>query len=69
MPTRRSLPKFDHHRCRSTGWCITVCPTDCLDMWNDRPYVRLPQACIDCSACVQVCPVQAVEMVPATVGE
>jgi ferredoxin--NADP+ reductase len=41
-----------------------VCPVDCIvpgpndDEWTDF-YID-PQACIDCGACVPVCPVDAI---------
>ncbi|MFO0946725.1 MAG: 4Fe-4S binding protein [Planctomycetota bacterium] len=59
---RMPLPLFDHQSCKTTGWCVDTCPTDCLDLWNDRPYLNLPQACISCGLCEQVCPTSAVSL-------
>jgi ferredoxin len=47
--------------------CVEVCPTDCIHPKKDDPrfageaklYIDAPN-CIDCSACVPVCPVQAI---------
>ena len=61
MP-RLTLPVFDHAACRTSGLCVTLCPTDCLDLWNDRPGVKYPQACVSCAVCEIVCPTNAVRV-------
>ena len=42
--------------------CVEVCPVDCIsaDPAVDRKFHIDPEACIDCGACVPVCPVQAI---------
>jgi ferredoxin len=59
---RRHLPELDHNRCRGSGRCIAVCPTDALDLWNDRPLLLRPDACLSCGACVLVCPTNAISI-------
>ena len=44
--------------CRFTQ-CVTVCPVDCFHMDDKRTYID-PEECIDCGACVPVCPVSAI---------
>jgi NAD-dependent dihydropyrimidine dehydrogenase PreA subunit len=39
--------------------CIEVCPVDCI-YETDRMLVIHPDECIDCTACVPVCPVEAI---------
>jgi NAD-dependent dihydropyrimidine dehydrogenase PreA subunit len=41
--------------------CIRVCPVACIqgDVGKDRKLYIDPDACIDCGACVPVCPVNA----------
>jgi ferredoxin len=47
--------------------CITVCPVDCIHPTPDEPgfaeaeqlYID-PGECIDCGACVDECPVEAI---------
>jgi ferredoxin len=39
--------------------CIDVCPVDCIHEF-DRQLVIDPEECIDCGACVEPCPVQAI---------
>jgi NAD-dependent dihydropyrimidine dehydrogenase PreA subunit len=57
--------------------CVDVCPVDCIHPRKDEPefetatmlYIH-PEECIDCGACVPVCPVTAiydsVDTVPAS---
>jgi ferredoxin len=44
--------------CRYTE-CVTLCPVDCFHGDGERLYID-PEACINCAACVPVCPVQAI---------
>lgn len=45
-------------RCRFTD-CVTVCPVACFHGDEEMLYID-PGVCIDCSACVPVCPVHAI---------
>ncbi|MFQ3593430.1 MAG: ferredoxin family protein [Gemmataceae bacterium] len=57
------LPMLDSRRCRGSGDCIRVCPTQCLEA---RPpigvYLARPAECISCGLCMVVCPEQAIEL-------
>jgi ferredoxin len=44
--------------CRFTE-CVTVCPVSCFHGDDHMPYID-PDDCIQCQACVPVCPVQAI---------
>lgn len=44
--------------CRFTD-CVTVCPVACFHYDDDMLYID-PDVCIDCSACIPECPVQAI---------
>ncbi len=44
--------------CRYTE-CVSVCPVDCFHGGPDRLYID-PEVCIDCAACVPICPVKAI---------
>lgn len=44
--------------CRFTD-CVTHCPVDCFRSDTNRLYID-PDVCIDCSACVDACPVHAI---------
>jgi len=45
-------------RCRFTD-CVTVCPVDCFHGDDEMLYID-PEVCIDCGACIPLCPVQAI---------
>lgn len=41
--------------------CVEVCPMDCIHGAEADPMVYIdPEECIDCDACVPVCPVEAI---------
>ncbi|MDH3637843.1 MAG: ferredoxin family protein [Gammaproteobacteria bacterium] len=44
--------------CRFTD-CVTVCPVECFHGDDEMLYID-PEVCIDCSACIEECPVQAI---------
>jgi ferredoxin len=44
--------------CRYTE-CVSVCPVDCFHGSDQRLYID-PEVCIDCAACVPMCPVKAI---------
>ena len=60
--------------CTRQGDCVEVCPVDCIvpaakddSEWGDSFYID-PDTCIDCGACMSVCPPEAIfrdEDVPA----
>ena len=39
--------------------CIEECPVDCIYEGERMMYIH-PTECIDCAACEQVCPVEAI---------
>ncbi|MCY4369662.1 MAG: 4Fe-4S binding protein [bacterium] len=39
--------------------CVDVCPVDCIHEGEDQFYID-PIECVDCYACVPVCPVKAI---------
>ncbi len=39
--------------------CVQVCPVDCFYEGPEQLYIH-PDECIDCGACVDVCPVVAI---------
>ncbi|MFQ5937090.1 MAG: 4Fe-4S binding protein [Acidiferrobacterales bacterium] len=45
-------------RCRFTD-CVTVCPVACFHGDEEMLYID-PEVCIDCSACIPTCPVEAI---------
>lgn len=41
------------------GSCVDVCPVDCIYEGEEKRYIN-PLECIDCGACLSVCPVLAI---------
>ncbi len=41
------------------GSCVLACPVNCIYEGEDQFYIN-PEECIDCTHCVEVCPVGAI---------
>ncbi|MDW9433008.1 ferredoxin [Sinorhizobium meliloti] len=46
------------HKCRFTE-CVDVCPVGCFRLGDDMVYIAADD-CIECRACIPVCPVSAI---------
>lgn len=44
--------------CRFTD-CVSHCPVECFHADAERLYID-PNVCVDCGACIPVCPVHAI---------
>lgn len=60
MSKTRELPMLDERRCTGCGDCVTICPTDCLAMAGELPWLPRPYDCIGCYACEIICPGDAI---------
>jgi len=58
----QELPRLDNTRCTGRGDCVSICPTQCLEMAGQIPWLPRPGDCISCSLCVLVCPDEALTM-------
>lgn len=63
------IPRLDSTRCTGRGDCVTVCPTHCLAMAGQMPWLPRPGDCISCTLCVLVCPDEALTMTHSTDAE
>jgi len=52
--------KVDQEKCTGCGACIDECPSEAIEMDNDK--AKVTDACVDCGACVDACPVEAISM-------
>ena len=49
-------------RCVHCGYCVNYCPTNALNMNEDRSIDFDSQRCTTCGICVEICPFKAMEM-------
>jgi NAD-dependent dihydropyrimidine dehydrogenase PreA subunit len=56
------LPELIESRCIGCSDCVAVCPTRCLAMAGNRPWLPRPADCIACGACEAVCPTEAIRL-------
>ena len=50
------------HQCSHPA-CVRVCPTECLEMQGEIPWLPRPLDCVSCSTCCLVCPADALRLV------
>ena len=53
--------KIDRYRCGYCGACVTVCPTEAIDLMGVWIEIK-DNECNGCKACVNICPVGALEL-------
>jgi formate hydrogenlyase subunit 6/NADH:ubiquinone oxidoreductase subunit I len=58
----RILPSLDQTLCTGCRDCVQVCPTDCLEMQGDYPWLPRPGDCVACALCMLICPARAISM-------
>lgn len=47
-------------KCDKSGICRDFCPVDAISE-GEMKYIIDPELCIDCGACVEACPIAAIE--------
>ena len=53
--------KIIEDKCDYCGTCVTVCPTDCIELDHDLIEIEHPK-CIDCNLCVYICPIEVLKI-------
>jgi ferredoxin len=55
-------PYISQEICNGCRECIRICPYDVFSDDNGTVSVSRPEDCIECTSCVDSCPVQAIYM-------
>jgi thioredoxin reductase/NAD-dependent dihydropyrimidine dehydrogenase PreA subunit len=56
------IHSINDDRCTGCDACVTVCPTDVLELVNNKSKVQRFSDCIQCEQCVSACPTTALIM-------
>lgn len=57
---RRIIPNIDLERCNACGSCVALCPTQAVEIVNDKAAIVRPDACTYCDVCETFCPEGAI---------
>ncbi len=53
---------LDEDSCLECGACVSLCPTDALQLTKDFSIELNEEKCVYCDACVPACPVKALSL-------
>ncbi|MCM2277602.1 MAG: 4Fe-4S binding protein [Oligoflexia bacterium] len=60
------MPYFINSSCNKCGVCLPECPTGSIIEGKDR-FIIDADTCAEHRACVNVCPVEAIAIIPAKI--
>ena len=52
--------QLDENKCTGCGMCLDVCPHEVFKMNSKKVMIQNRDACMECGACSQNCPVNAI---------
>ena len=52
-------PKVNNDLCTGCSVCVESCPTEVLEIVNDKCVVSKPDECTDCQDCIATCATEA----------
>jgi NAD-dependent dihydropyrimidine dehydrogenase PreA subunit len=47
--------KIDKDKCQGCGECVDICPSEVLEMVDEKANQANPDECAGCESCVEVC--------------
>lgn len=53
--------EIDYDKCKGHGTCVEECPSEVFDLVEDKATCPGIDDCIECCACVESCPEDAIK--------
>jgi NAD-dependent dihydropyrimidine dehydrogenase PreA subunit len=54
-------PEVDEDACTGCGTCVDNCPSEVIEIVDDKAKIVNPDDCVDCGACEENCPASAIK--------
>ncbi|NVM54763.1 MAG: 4Fe-4S binding protein [Candidatus Helarchaeota archaeon] len=55
-------PIIDVDACTGCGTCVENCPSEVLEVQDDKVKIVNADDCVECGACEENCPAEAIKM-------
>ena len=52
----------DKEKCNGCGECVDICPSEVLELVDEKCEVAKIEECLGCESCVETCPESAIEL-------
>lgn len=53
-------PTIDQEKCTGCGECVDICPSEVLELVNEKAEAVHAEECVGCESCIEVCEQEAI---------
>lgn len=53
-------PFIDEQKCIGCGECVDICPSEVLELVDEKAVVEIAEECVGCESCIEVCEQEAI---------
>ena len=54
------VPLIDEEKCIGCGECVDICPSEVLELLNEKAVAVNEEECVGCESCIEVCEQDAI---------
>jgi NAD-dependent dihydropyrimidine dehydrogenase PreA subunit len=54
------VPLIDEEKCIGCGECVDICPSEVLELVNEKAVAVNEEECVGCESCIEVCEQDAI---------